>query len=279
MNGNELITAEVIEQEVQLVTELLHGSELEGCQNLIRAARECIDAQIALGIERVRLGQTQVAYTQQHRELVQLQESDRSQRSALQNFQTSFDQIRTVLGLRATGRFDVLSMTGEVVRERDKYKELYTTAAAAAKQEVWYWQGDASDHLESLTCPVIIRAEAMRELVAERDKYYHLLYTPEIQDFVTAVKLETAHQRDRWGSDYDLGKKASDWFWLVGYLAGKALSAAITGNLDKAKHHCISTAAACCNWHAALSGTYTNMQPGHTPSITRATAVDERREA
>ncbi len=30
---------------------------------------------------------------------------------------------------------------------------------------VWYWQGDGSDHLESLTCPVVIHAQDLRELL------------------------------------------------------------------------------------------------------------------
>jgi regulator of replication initiation timing len=35
--------------------------------------------------------------------------------------------------------------------------------------EVWYWQGDEEDHLESLTCPVLIEANDLRELL-ERSK-------------------------------------------------------------------------------------------------------------
>jgi hypothetical protein len=55
----------------------------------------------------------------------------------------------------------------------------------------------------------------------ERDTLYALLNTPEIHDFIKAVPLEAAHQRQRWGSDHDDGKTAADWFWLIGYLAGK----------------------------------------------------------
>ncbi len=45
---------------------------------------------------------------------------------------------------------------------------------------------------------------------------------------------------------------AADWFWLIGYLAGKALMHALAGDRDKAKHHTISTAAALLNWHRAM---------------------------
>jgi len=94
-------------------------------------------------------------------------------------------------------------------------------------------------------------------LRAERD-------TPEIDDFIRGVHLETIHQRERWGSEHDSGKTPADWFWLIGYLAGKALHAMVEGRDDKAKHHVITTAAALCNWHAALLGK-TNMRPGIAP--------------
>jgi len=36
--------------------------------------------------------------------------------------------------------------------------------------EVWYYQGDGEDKLESLTCPVLIEAEDLRAIVQERDR-------------------------------------------------------------------------------------------------------------
>lgn len=88
------------------------------------------------------------------------------------------------------------------------------------------------------------------------------LATPEIDDFFQGVKLEAVHQRERWGSEHDEGKSPPDWFWLIGYLAGKALHAAMMGDVDKLKHHCVSTAAALFNWHSYVSGTNTSMRPG-----------------
>lgn len=90
------------------------------------------------------------------------------------------------------------------------------------------------------------------------------LNTPELHDFATGVISEAQHQRARWGSDHDAGKEPHDWFWLLGYLAGKALSAHQNGNPDKALHHTISSAAALANWHAAILGK-TNMRPGIDP--------------
>lgn len=89
--------------------------------------------------------------------------------------------------------------------------------------------------------------------------------TPELLDFSKAVVLEATHQRERWGTSHDAGKTDPDWFWLLGYLAGKALFACNTGNRDKALHHIITTAAACANWHAALMGQDNRMRPGIDP--------------
>lgn len=92
-----------------------------------------------------------------------------------------------------------------------------------------------------------------------------LIHTPEIAVFENGVRVEAAHQRERWGADHDAGKTPFDWFWLVGYLAQKAAAAAVAGDIDKARHHTISTAAALSNWHLALSGGDNRMRPGIAP--------------
>lgn len=88
------------------------------------------------------------------------------------------------------------------------------------------------------------------------------LNTPETVDFMKGIPLEAAHQRERWGVDHDEGKAPLDWFWLIGYLAQKAAASAMAGDVEKAKHHTISTAAALANWHLRLSGGDTRMRPG-----------------
>lgn len=85
---------------------------------------------------------------------------------------------------------------------------------------------------------------------SEADRLAELINTPEFVDFVEAVKREAAHQRERWGEAHDRSKSAENWYWLVGFLAGKALRAHIDGDLDKARHHTISSAAALSQWHA-----------------------------
>ena len=100
----------------------------------------------------------------------------------------------------------------------------------------------------------------------EIDRLRTLLNTPELHAFSKAVVLEAAHQRERWGSDHDAGKAHEDWFWLLGYLGGKALASAKAGDLEKALHHTISSAAALANWHAALLGSDNTMRPGIDPA-------------
>jgi hypothetical protein len=87
---------------------------------------------------------------------------------------------------------------------------------------------------------------------------YDRINTPEVDDFLSAVRNEALHQRERWAARGDAGKSDADWFWLVGYLAGKALH-----NVnDKKLHHVITAAAALLNWHAKLTGNYAAMRPG-----------------
>lgn len=105
----------------------------------------------------------------------------------------------------------------------------------------------------------------MAQLLSENSALQALLNVPEVDDFAKGVVAEAAHQRHRWPSDHDAGKSPFDWFWLVGYLAQKAAAAAVAGDLEKAKHHTISTAAALANWHLALIGADTSMRPGIEP--------------
>ncbi len=113
----------------------------------------------------------------------------------------------------------------------------------------------SADSQPTPSCPDV--SQQARELLRTE-----IINSPETADFMAAVPLEAAHQRERWGTDHDSGKGPQDWFWLIGYLGGKALRAAIDGATEKAKHHTISTAAALANWHAALDGASSKMRPG-----------------
>lgn len=101
-----------------------------------------------------------------------------------------------------------------------------------------------------------------KELRAEVERVNYLINTPHTAEFLEAVPLEAAHQIERWGTDHDDGKTPFDWFWLIGYLSQKAAQAAVNGDLEKAKHHTISTAGCLLNWHRRLCGDDVSFQPG-----------------
>ena len=89
---------------------------------------------------------------------------------------------------------------------------------------------------------------------AELARLRAVINRPLHEDFCRAVIREAIHQVERWGEGHDARKTPADWFWLLGYLAGKALAAHVAGDTEKARHHTISSAAALMQWHAAVSG-------------------------
>jgi len=122
---------------------------------------------------------------------------------------------------------------------------------------------ELADHLERTPADsgVLVVHDALRMAAAELRRLDALINTPETENFVEGIRLEAAHQEQRWGASHDDGKGPQDWYWLVGHLAGKALMSFVTGDIEKAKHHVITTAAALANWHRKLCGSGT-MRPG-----------------
>lgn len=114
--------------------------------------------------------------------------------------------------------------------------------------------------------------------LAEIARLNTIINTPHADDFICAVSIEAEHQRQRWSEKGDAGKAPSDWFWLVGYLAGKALHEHAAGNVAKGEHHVITTAAACANWHRALFGK-TDMRPGHKEGADRSVSSQPRAQS
>ena len=108
------------------------------------------------------------------------------------------------------------------------------------------------------------RSKTVEGLVARVEYLEGRINSPEYDEFLRGVRIEALHQVERWGTEHDKAQRPADWFWLVGYLAGKALHAALQGHARKARHHCISTAAALYNWHCAISGTDVRMCPGRS---------------
>lgn len=101
----------------------------------------------------------------------------------------------------------------------------------------------------------------LESVQSNADRFQKLINTPETEDFLKGIQLEAAHQEERWGASHDEGKEPTDWYWLIGHLAGKALMSFMRGDTEKAKHHVITTAAALANWHRKLCGSGT-MRPG-----------------
>ena len=63
--------------------------------------------------------------------------------------------------------------TPELTTEERTWNKLELLAhREKAKGNYWCWQGDGEDHLESLTCPVLVSAAQVRELLAARSKAF-----------------------------------------------------------------------------------------------------------
>lgn len=123
--------------------------------------------------------------------------------------------------------------------------------------------------LESLLAEAELVRDRLAEF-AEKTAKYDAINTPELYDFVAATINEALHQRERWGVEADGGKTDADWFWLIGYLAGKALHNPPKdnmGSVDARLHRIITVAAAAANWHGATLGTYPQMRPGVAPPV------------
>lgn len=102
----------------------------------------------------------------------------------------------------------------------------------------------------------------VNDLLAEVDRLKALISRPYVGAWTDEILIEAAHQRDRWGANHDQGKSPEDWFWLIGYLAGKALAAHKAGDVEKAHHHTVSTAAVLAHWAAAIDGNENVFRPG-----------------
>jgi hypothetical protein len=56
---------------------------------------------------------------------------------------------------RAKSQSVIGELSGELWNTREKLEALES-------KDTWYWQGDGEDHLESLTCPIIITPEKLK---------------------------------------------------------------------------------------------------------------------
>lgn len=67
-----------------------------------------------------------------------------------------------------------------------------------------------------------LRAD-LRKAQARIAELEALINNAEIDGFLRGTHIEAVHQVERWGTAHDRARRPADWFWLVGYLAGKAL--------------------------------------------------------
>lgn len=116
----------------------------------------------------------------------------------------------------------------------------------------------------------------LNELADEIERVDNLINTPEIESFRDGVILEAAHQSERWNTDHDGGKSILDWFWLIGYLAQKAAYCQLAGDIDKALHHTITTAAALAHWHGSILAESKGEKYPMRPGIEAPTEYEQR---
>lgn len=112
---------------------------------------------------------------------------------------------------------------------------------------------------ETPTKRQLIEGWTQDQLVEEVLRLDGLINNPQVTDFLEAVRSESAHQRERWGEDHDSSKRREDWFWLIGYLSGKAIRP--DASKEKRLHRIITVAAACLNWYRHEKQRRTSIHP------------------
>jgi hypothetical protein len=105
-------------------------------------------------------------------------------------------------------------------------------------------------------------ADGWSAALDETERLSRLINTPRTDEFFEAVRIEAAHQIERWGVEHDSGKRSEDWVTLLIYLLGKAARAHFDGDRQKLEHHVITTAAVALNWWRHLTGVSKAMRPG-----------------
>ena len=138
--------------------------------------------------------------------------------------------------------------------EREAFSNWWQAKLNAGESPFDIALGMHAERCAEVAQPGLTDEQRITDLQAEIDRLNAIINTPQSGDFLRAVSIEAEHQRQRWGSLHDAGKTPADWFWLVGYLGGKALHAHAAGNIQKAEHHVITAAAACENWHLDMFG-------------------------
>ena len=94
--------------------------------------------------------------------------------------------------------------------------------------------------------------ETLEKMVKEMERMQSLFASRVFWNFVDGLEREAAEEMGRSRSAPDQEWQKEDWFWLIGWVVGKALQAHIRGDCEKALHHTVSSAAVLINWQAAF---------------------------
>lgn len=87
---------------------------------------------------------------------------------------THFSQMQLINQLRHDWNEKCAELTAAQIaaehmqRRLDEIKAERDALRAVTAKDVWYWQDDNSNYLESLTCRIVITADQLRKLLAER---------------------------------------------------------------------------------------------------------------
>ncbi len=79
-----------------------------------------------------------------------------------------------------------------------------------------------------------------------------LINNPEINNFIEGIKIESAHQTERWGLEVEESKYPHDFALVMDKLKGKQAQAIWDKDKEKYKHHLITLAAVCLNVHRQI---------------------------
>lgn len=87
--------------------------------------------------------------------------------------------------------------------ESEKWRTKFLTQRDEANSNTWIWMGDGEDHPESLTCPVIMSADQLREFVAAKESEQRLRAA--LEEIAKQPLWSEMDKEDQEGSDFEGG--------------------------------------------------------------------------
>ncbi len=150
----------------------------------------------------------------------------------------------------------------------DDLKRLLIAAARFARGMRWMEANDAQAETKALAELRMSHDAQLQALETISEGYYNQVQdlqrrinSPELFDFFEGVRIEAVHQQVKWGDEHDRNKTPGDWALLLDKIKGKQCQAVWDGDGQKLRHHLITMAAICFNYHHRLEEK-TNTMPG-----------------